>query len=85
MNVPVHVGGINIYPGDLLHGDVNGVTTIPHNIAGAVARNCKEYIAAEQLVLDCLRTNGSNLTKLESARIEWRNRLTEMEKKFASK
>src|SRR5207253_1326298 len=28
VNVPVHVGGITIHPGDLLHGDRNGVTTI---------------------------------------------------------
>src|SRR5438477_12730587 len=33
INVPVHVGGIMIHPGDLLHGDRNGVTSIPHEIA----------------------------------------------------
>ena len=31
--VPVHVGGMIVTPGDLLHGDGNGVTTIPHEIA----------------------------------------------------
>ena len=30
LNVPVRVGGVWINPGDLLHGDRNGVTTIPH-------------------------------------------------------
>src|SRR5438874_6843881 len=29
INVPVHVGGVTVHPGDLLHGDRNGVTTIP--------------------------------------------------------
>src|SRR5262249_97710 len=29
VNVPVHVGGIMVHPGDLLHGDRNGVTSIP--------------------------------------------------------
>ena len=33
INVPVHVGGVTIHPGDLLHGDRNGVTTIPQEIA----------------------------------------------------
>jgi len=28
-NAPVHVGGLTVMPGDLLHGDQNGVTTIP--------------------------------------------------------
>ena len=29
-----------VHPGDLLHGDRNGVTTIPHEIASAVAHAC---------------------------------------------
>src|SRR5262249_38138527 len=37
VGVPVSVGGITVYQGDLLHGDLNGVTTIPHEIAGQVA------------------------------------------------
>ena len=37
VGVPVVVGGITVYQGDLLHGDRNGVTTIPHEVAGQVA------------------------------------------------
>ena len=33
VHVPVRVGGVMIYPDDLLHADVNGVTTIPKEIA----------------------------------------------------
>src|SRR5438874_4592140 len=29
INIPVHVGGVAVHPGDLLHGDRHGVTTIP--------------------------------------------------------
>ena len=36
--MPVVVGGITIYQGDLLHGDLNGVTTIPHEIAAESLR-----------------------------------------------
>src|SRR5436309_4027677 len=36
INVPVHVGGVMVSPGDLLHGDRNGVTAIPNHIASAV-------------------------------------------------
>lgn len=56
IQVPVRVGGLTIHPGDLLHGDANGVTTIPHPIASAVARACEEYAAAEQPMLDFLRS-----------------------------
>jgi len=43
------VGGMGIYPGDLLHADVNGVSTIPHEIASEVPEACKELMAAEDM------------------------------------
>jgi len=36
-NVPVVIDGVAIQPGDLLHGDVNGLTLVPLAIAGQVA------------------------------------------------
>ena len=57
LNVPVRVGGVWINPGDLLHGDRNGVTTIPLNLAAATAAGCAELMAAEQVVLDYLKGN----------------------------
>src|SRR5205809_1385937 len=36
INVPVHVGDVAVHPGDLLHGDRNGVTSIPNELASAV-------------------------------------------------
>src|ERR1700758_1384321 len=33
IHVPVHVGGVMVSPGDLIHGDRNGVTTIPNDLA----------------------------------------------------
>src|SRR5579872_4590686 len=57
---PVVVGGITVYQGDLLHGDRNGVTTIPHEIADQVADGCKEFAAAEQIIFDYLK--GPKLT-----------------------
>jgi 4-hydroxy-4-methyl-2-oxoglutarate aldolase len=55
LNVPVRVGGVWINPGDLLHGDRNGVTTIPQHLAAATAMGCPELMAAEQVVLDYLK------------------------------
>src|SRR5256885_10301397 len=52
INVPVHVGGIMVHPGDLLHGDRNGVTTIPAEVASEVAEGCAEMVEAEALVLN---------------------------------
>ena len=55
VGVPVVVGGITVYQGDLLHGDRNGVTTIPPEIADQVADGCKEFAAAEQIIFDYLK------------------------------
>lgn len=60
VNVPVTVGGLCIYPGDLLHGDLNGITTIPHEIASEVPQVCDELAAAEKVVLDYCA--GRNIT-----------------------
>jgi len=37
-------GGVMINPGDLLHGDRNGVTLIPNRIASAVAQACADTV-----------------------------------------
>lgn len=55
INVPVHVGGVMVHPGDLLHGDRNGVTTIPHAIASEVAQACADFAEAESIILGYLR------------------------------
>jgi 4-hydroxy-4-methyl-2-oxoglutarate aldolase len=52
----VRVGGITINPGDLIHADANGVTTIPLEIAAEVAEVAAEYVAAENIVLDYLKS-----------------------------
>lgn len=67
LHVPVIVGGIAIYPNDLLHGDVNGVTTIPHEIAADVADACGEFVAAEQVMLDMLREGPATVAHLREA------------------
>lgn len=67
-NIPVHVGGITIYPGDLLHGDCNGVTTIPHAIAGEVARLCAGFMEAEGHILDFIKTGKPDPKALAKAR-----------------
>jgi 4-hydroxy-4-methyl-2-oxoglutarate aldolase len=59
INVPVHVGGVTVHPGDLLHGDRNGVTIIPREIASEVGEACSELMEAEAIVLEYLK--GCNL------------------------
>ena len=58
IGVPVHVGNVMISPGDLIHGDRNGVTTIPHSVAGQIADACEELMAAEAIVLGYLKAGN---------------------------
>ena len=70
INVPVRVGGLTVKPNDLLHCDVNGVSTIPADIAGEIADIGDEFVAAEGIVLDALRGDNPSLAQYKAARQE---------------
>jgi regulator of RNase E activity RraA len=75
INVPVHIGGVMVQPGELLHGDRNGVTTIPHEIASAVAHACAEYVLAESVILDYLKSERIDPKGFSRARAECKDRI----------
>lgn len=58
VGLPVRVGGLMVQQGDLLHGDANGVTSIPTEIAAAVADIAGEFVEAERIVLDYVNGSG---------------------------
>ncbi len=64
----VRVGGITIHPGDLIHADCNGVTTIPAGIAAEVAGAAAEFVAAEAIVLDYLKAGAPSVSGFAEAR-----------------
>ena len=70
LHVPVRVGGLAVHPGDLLHADGNGVTSIPLEIAGEVAAVAAEYVAAEAVVLDFLKAGARDCARYAEAREE---------------
>ena len=64
INVPITVDGLGVQPGDLLHGDANGVLAIPDGIAGRVAEEAARVRAAEREVLDFVSRGGLTVEKL---------------------
>jgi regulator of RNase E activity RraA len=84
VGVPVQVGGVMVYPGELLHADRNGVTTIPLEIAAATARACADYMAAEKVILDYLSSGKVDPKGLTAARNECRDRILALEKRLKS-
>jgi regulator of RNase E activity RraA len=82
LNVPVSVGGVTVHPGDLLHGDRNGVTTVPNEIAAEVAAACGEFMAAEAVVLDYLKAGRVDAKGYAAARTECRDRIEALERRL---
>jgi regulator of RNase E activity RraA len=83
-NIPVHVGGVMVHPGDLIHGDRNGVTTIPNQLASAVAGSCAEFMAAEAVILDYLRAGRVDARGFAAAQKECRDRIDALARKLKS-
>lgn len=82
INIPVHVGGVMVNTGDLLHGDCNGVTTIPNEIASAVAHACEELVAAENVVMNYLKSGKLDPKGYAAARNESRDRIEALGRKL---
>ena len=59
VGLPVRVGGLVVRTGDLLHGDANGVTSIPPSIAAAVAEIAPAFVDAERIILDYVNGSGT--------------------------
>ncbi|MCY3834138.1 MAG: RraA family protein [Chloroflexi bacterium] len=75
LHVPVQVGGIDLYPNALLHGDGNGLTTIPIEIAADVADACAEYAAAEAVVIETAQSGSATLQDLNEAYADMASRI----------
>jgi regulator of RNase E activity RraA len=85
LNVPVRVGGVWVNPGDLLHGDRNGVTVIPPELAAGVADGCAGFADAEVVVLDYLRAGNPTPEGFAAARAECQRRLKELAARLKSR
>ena len=61
---PVNVGGLEVHPGDLLHGDRHGLLTVPKEIAAEVPAVAARLREAEQRVIDFCRSQEFSVEKL---------------------
>ena len=82
LHEPVRVGGLSILPGDLIHGDANGVTNIPHEIASEVADACAEYCQGEDAVLSYCRAGGVTAEGVAAARKEMGERMRKLRERL---
>src|ERR1700730_10496306 len=52
INLPIGCGGVPVYPGDIIVGDVDGVVVIPLNIAETVASDAAEQEKLEDFIME---------------------------------
>lgn len=85
LQIPVHVGGVMVHPGDLLHGDRNGVTTIPRAVASETAHACADLVKAEAVILDYLKGGKVDPKGLAEVRKESQNQIQALAKRLKGK
>ena len=67
---PVEVGGLTVKSGDLLHGDLHGVQSVPLDIAGRIPEVAAEITAREQALIALCRSPEFSVEKLRAAVID---------------
>lgn len=70
VGVIVSIFGMTIRPGDLLHGDANGLVSIPHSIANKVAAQAEKVWARESDIVSQVKAPDFQLAKL-AAKLGW--------------
>jgi 4-hydroxy-4-methyl-2-oxoglutarate aldolase len=73
VNVPVRVCGLDVKPGDLLHGDANGLLMVPHEIASRVVEEAQRVREIERKILDLARGSDFTVAKLRELRASLRH------------
>ena len=73
LNVAVTLDGLTVHAGDLLHGDVNGILTIPDAIADQLADQAQQVRLAERGVLDFVRRPGLTVERLRAFQKQFRH------------
>src|SRR5262245_16933086 len=86
LGLPVRVGGLTVRQGDLLHGDENGVTTIPLGISAAVADVAQEFVDAEGIIMSYVKGPGPKTAEgLAGARREFQAVVAQLTKRVQGK
>jgi regulator of RNase E activity RraA len=64
LGASVSVGGMEVHPGDLLHGDRHGVLTVPREFATKIPEVASRLQRVEQTVIDYCRSSAFSVSKL---------------------
>jgi 4-hydroxy-4-methyl-2-oxoglutarate aldolase len=86
LGLPVRIGGLMVNTGDLLHGDANGVTNIPPELAAEIPDVATEFLAAEDIMLEYVKAPGAkDKAEFDRRRKEFQNVVSALTKRIARK
>lgn len=86
LGLPVRVGGLMVNNGDLLHGDANGVTNIPPEIADEIPDVAGEFLTAEEIMLEYVKAPGQKeKAEFDRRRKEFQNIVAALTKRISRK
>jgi regulator of RNase E activity RraA len=66
IGLTVSIFGLTIHPGDLLHGDANGLVSIPASVADRVAAQAEKVWQNERELIDFVKSQALTLTELKA-------------------
>ena len=85
LGLPVRIGGLMVMTGDLLHGDANGVTNVPIELAAEIVDVADEFIAAEEIMLRYVKSDGPKDRQTFAAlRAEFQDVVAKLQKRVKS-
>lgn len=70
VGVPIQILGLEIKPGDLLHGDENGLMSIPNAALAGIEKAVEQVRARERRLMDFMRSPDFSAEKLKGRFIE---------------
>lgn len=80
LNVPVMVGGMTILPGDIIHGDRNGIIVIPSSIVDMVADISLRISKLEEDLLRVLQSADVSINVALEARKTYKSGISDIRK-----
>ena len=75
---PIKIGPMDVHPGDLMHGDINGVQTIPIEIASKIPEVARRMKQEEQEIIALSQPNIFTVEKLRAVVDELRAKRKKM-------
>jgi regulator of RNase E activity RraA len=86
LGLPVRLGGLVVNQGDLLHGDANGVTSVPIDLATEIADLSAEFLAAEEPVMAYVKASGpKSIARYNELRKEFQATVAALTKRVSRK